>query len=75
MLFRDIFSWLFIGLVLFITLSAGYPTDSQDNQQGQGTADDNDDTGVGLTVLQVKGFACPKYQHWVKGRCRVVSRG
>jgi hypothetical protein len=73
MLLKNIFPWIFIGLVLLVTLSAGFPTDSPDNQQGQETAD-NDDTGVGLTVFQVKGFACPKYQHWVKGRCRVVSR-
>jgi hypothetical protein len=70
MLFRDIFSWVFIGLVLFITLSVGYPTDSQDNQQRQET--DDEGTGVGLTVISV---SCPKNHFWIRGRCRAVSKG
>jgi hypothetical protein len=71
MLFKNIFPWLFIGLVLFVTLSSGYPTDSPDNQQGQGTADD-DDTGVGLTVI---GVSCPKSYIPIRGRCRHVRNG
>jgi hypothetical protein len=70
MLFKNILSWLFVGLVLFVTLSFGYPADSQ------GASTDGD-PGVGLAVIKVGNQPkCPiDGQEWVRGRCRTIKEG
>jgi hypothetical protein len=76
MMLKNIFPWLFIGLVLLVTLSSGHTIDSDESQQGHGTA--GDDAAAGLSVINVGSQTealCSPGQYMVRGKCRGVSNG